>query len=227
MRRTWLALLAGTLISLGASPSVVPSAGPRPTPAPTEWPVDLEIRVQPSIGGLAVSKAIADSLEEGIRLVPIRIVERMHIAMTLLTTEGVVFSEPPVVCMYWHDAAPDDGGLESPCWGIPDPSSTLAGMLARDDGAWALAPATGVALGTDLGRGPGTCDYPPGDWVLRLRVVPQVDGVAAEPVYLRVPFEVPFDPTEVLPAVPLSDTRFCGLASEVIREQGVPPTQAP
>ena len=58
-------------------------------------------------------------------------------------------------------------------------------------------------------------------------MVPVIDGVAQDPVDVRAPFTVAYDPTEVPTRLPLSDTRFCGLASEVVTEQGVPPTRVP
>lgn len=175
---------------------------------------------------LAVTKAFADTLEGGIHLVPVRIVEAMDVAITLTSTDGLVLAEAPMVCLHWRDAAPDDAGLESPCWGVPDLSAMLADLGPVGDG-WVLEPDGSVSVGTTVRRGPGTCDYPPGEWVLRLRVVPLVDGSPQEPLYLRWSFAVPFDRTAVLRDVPLSESRFCGLASEIIVEQGVPPTAAP
>jgi hypothetical protein len=175
---------------------------------------------------LAVTKAFADTLEGGIHLVPVRIVEAMDVTIALTSTNGLVLAEAPVVCLHWRDAAPDDAGLDSPCWGLPDLSATLAELGAIDD-AWALERGQPVSVGTTVRRGPGTCDHPPGEWVLRLRVLPLVDGAPQEPLFLRSSFEVPFDRTAVLPDVPLSESRFCGLASEIVVEQGVPPTAAP
>jgi hypothetical protein len=158
--------------------------------------------------------------------VPVRIVEAMDVTITLTSTDGLLLAEAPLVCLYWVDAAPDDAGLDSPCWGLPDLSAMLADLGAIDEG-WALEPGHGVSVGTTVRRGPGTCDYPPGEWVLRLRVVPLVDGSPQEPLFLRSSFEVPFDGSAVLPDVPLSESRFCGLASEIIVQQGVPPTATP
>jgi hypothetical protein len=58
-------------------------------------------------------------------------------------------------------------------------------------------------------------------------VVPLIDGIARDPVYVPAPFEVAYDPAEVPARLPLTETRFCGLASEVMREQGAVPSAAP
>jgi len=76
-------------------------------------------------------------------------------------------------------------------------------------------------------RGGGRCDFPPGAWVLQVKVVPLVDGVAQGPMYVQAPFEVAYDPTAVPTHLPLTETRFCGLASEVMREQGEVPSPTP
>jgi hypothetical protein len=221
MRRRVSLLVFGAIVLLGASPDASPGAdrSPAVTPAPTAWPVDLEAHVAPSTVTLAVTKAFADSIDAGIHLVPVRIVDAMDVTVTLLSEGGVSFSEAPSVCLAWRDAAPDDAGLESPCWGEPDLSSALAEQMATDRG-WALEPGHGVAYGTTISRAPGTCDYPPGEWVLRLRVVPESVGIPQEPLFLRTSFEVPFEPDATLPDVPFAESRFCGLASEVIVEQG-------
>ena len=123
MRRAWVGLLLGAIVLLGASPPASPSGDPSPppTPAPTAWPIDLEASVLPGGTTLAVTKAFADSIEDGIHLVPVRIVEAMDVAVTLKSLDGLTLAEAPTVCLYWHDAAPDDAGLESALLGPPRP----------------------------------------------------------------------------------------------------------
>jgi hypothetical protein len=176
---------------------------------------------------LASAAAFADSLDTGIRLVRVRIVDALDVGITLRSETGITLAAPPVLCLAWVDAAPDDAGLESPCWGSPDPSVELADSMARDDGSWRLEPGQAVAVHAQMTRGETGCDYPPGDWLLRVTLVPVVDGVAEAPTYVRAPFEVDYDPTTVPTRLPLAETRFCGLASEVIRVQGEVPTPAP
>jgi hypothetical protein len=221
MRRWRRALALGAIMALGASPAptVIPPTGPEAV---------LRAVVNPSgPASLASAAAFADSLETGIELVRVRIVDRLDAGITLLSEMGITLAEPPVLCLHWIDAAPDDAGLESPCWGTPDPSSEMAALMARDDGTWGLDPANAVAIHAQMTRGGGRCDFPPGDWVFRVRLVPMIDGVTQVPVYVRTPFEVAYDPTEVPTWLPLTETLFCGLASEVVAEQGVPPTFAP
>jgi hypothetical protein len=221
MRRWSAALIVGGVLALGASPSVSPAV-------PTVSESMLRAMANPSgPATLASAAAFADSLETGISLVRVRIVDTLDLGITLVSDTGVTLAQPPELCLAWVFAGPDDAGLESPCWGIPDPSTELASLMARDDGTWALEPAHGVAVHAQMTRGGGRCDFPPGEWVLRVKAVPVVDGVAQEPMYVRAPFEVAYDPTEVPTRLPLTETRFCGLASEVVREQGVPPTAAP
>lgn len=204
--------------------------GPTPSAVRTPFPADtipgLDVRVQVDEATFVATKAIADSFETGIQLVPVRIVDGLSVTVTLQSTVDLRFAEAPLVCLHWRDAAPDDGGLESPCWGLPDPALALADQLAADD-AWAVTSGTTLRTRLRLTRGDATCDYPPGDWILRLRLVPSVEDAAPTPLYLRIPFQVDHDPAAVLTSVSISDTRFCGLATEVIRDQGVPPTATP
>lgn len=220
MRRWPMGLVVGATLAMGASP--MPSAGPS-TP---------EIDLRPSVvsagpASLASAAAFADSLDTGISLVRVRIVDSLDVSITLASDTGIVLAGPPELCLAWVYAAPDDAGLVSPCWGVPDPSAELASLMARDDGSWALEPGQDVTVRLRMARGGGRCDFPPGDWVLWVKMVPLADGVAQDPTYAQTTFEVPYDPTEVPTRLPLTETLFCGLASQVIREQGSPPTAAP
>lgn len=228
MRRWAVALVLGGGLALGASaaPSLGPSAAPSPAVPAASEPM-LRASVVPSgPATVASAAAFADSLDTGIRLVRVRIVDAIDLAITLRSDTGVTLARPPELCLAWVDAAPDDAGLASPCWGSPDPSAEMADLMARDDGTWGLDPGQGVETHAAMTRGAGRCDFPPGEWVLQAKVVPLVDGIAQDPMYVREPFEVAYDPAEVPVRLPLTETRFCGLASEVLREQGAPPTAA-
>jgi len=210
----------------GGAPVFGSLTGARLDPIPPG--VDLRVVMDPS-GPATVASAAAfvGSLETGIRLVRVRIEDELDMGITLASEAGVTLAQPPVLCLAWVDAAPDDAGLESPCWGIPDPSPDIAALLARDDGTWGLDPGRTVAVHARMTRGGGRCDFPPGAWVLQVKVVPLVDGVAQGPMYVQAPFEVAYDPTAVPTHLPLTETRFCGLASEVMREQGEVPSPTP
>ena len=201
---------------------VVPAVSAEPSPPP----VDLRGTVEVSEPTFVAASAFADSLDTGPRLVRVRILDTVDLGIRLVTTGGVTLAEPPVPCLFWYHAAPDDAGLESPCWGTPDLATDPA-FAPGPDGTWALDPGAAVELRTSLSRGVGLCDYPPGEWLLRIRLVPLIDGQPGEPWYLRVPFEVPLDRQTPLPKVRLDESWFCGLASEVVRDQGVPPTITP
>lgn len=227
MRRRVLALTLGALVALGASPSPTEPVSPGASGPGTEREAALQAVAVASGASLASAAAFADSLETGIRLVRVRIVDELEMGVMLLSETGVTLAEPPELCFHWFHAAPDDAGLESPCWGVPDPSAVFAEQMARADGTWRLDPGGVVSNQVFMTRGGGRCDFPPGDWVLRVRYVPLVDGVAQEPRYVRAPFEVAYDPREVPRRLSLTETRFCGLASGIVRDQGEAPSAAP
>ena len=229
MRRAWVGLLLGGIVAMGASPGpgeAPTAATSAPMPVASGPPVDLHASITVSRASFATAAAFADSLDTGIKLVRVRIVDQMDTRIELRTEDGLTLADAPVVCIHWRDAAPDDAGLESPCWGHPDPTETLL-MLSDDDGPFVLGPGESIVATSTMSRGAARCDYPPGEWILRVTLVPITDGLPGEPSYVRVPFDVPYDPHEVLPAMPLDETRFCGLASEVIVQQGTPPTARP
>jgi len=174
-------------------------------------------------GTLLATRAVADfGLDQPVRLVLVRIADELQVAVGLVSTSDVVLGGPIVACLVGPDAAPDDGGLESPCWGEPEIGPLIEAQLPRgDDGRLRIAAGSPVIVETAVRRGELRCDYPPGRWHLELRVDPIVVGGPAGPRYAPgATFEVPFDPAEPLALV--MERRYCGLANRVIREQGEP-----
>jgi hypothetical protein len=177
---------------------------------------------------LAAAHAIADfGLDEGVRLVLVRIVDGLTLELRIQTTSSVAFAEPPLFCLVGPFSAPDDAGLSDRCWGDPDLGVVVAGGLPHDQGDHPMFQADApVTLSATLQRGDVRCDYPPGKWVLEIKVDPLVDGTPTGRRYLpEVGFEVPFATPD--PLTLLSQTRYCGLANVVYREQGEPPVVNP
>jgi hypothetical protein len=177
---------------------------------------------------LAAAHAIADfGLEEGVRLVRVRIVDGLTLELRIETTSSVAFAEPPLFCLVGPFSAPDDAGLSDRCWGGPDLGVVVAGSLPHDQGDHPMFRADApVTISATLQRGDVRCDYPPGKWVLEIKVDPLVDGTPTGARYLpEVGFEVPFATPD--PLMLLAQTRYCGLASVVYREQGEPPVVSP
>ena len=177
---------------------------------------------------LAAADAIADfGIDEGIRLVRVRILDGLALDVRIETTSSVVFAEPPLFCLVGPFSAPDDAGLSDPCWGEPDLSVVVAGGLPHDQGGHPMFLADSpLTVAATLQRGHVRCDYPPGKWVLEVKVDTLVDGTPMGARYLpEVGFEVPF--ATPAPLTLLAQTRYCGLASAVYREQGEPPVVNP
>jgi hypothetical protein len=177
---------------------------------------------------LAAAHAIADfGLSEGVRLVRVRIVDGLMLDLRIETTSSITFAEPLLFCLVGPFSAPDDAGLSDRCWGEPDLGVVVAGGLSHDAGGRPMFVADSpVALSTTLQRGDVRCDYPPGKWVLEVKADPLVDGAAMGARYLPdVGFDVPFATPD--PLTLLAQTRYCGLASVVYREQGEPPVVNP
>jgi hypothetical protein len=174
---------------------------------------------------LSATQAIADfGLEEGIRMVPVRIVEDMVLEVELAAERDVTFAAAPRLCLtgpFWN---PLDAGLDDRCWGDPDVNEALrAAMPADASGAVTLRASSPVVLRVPLARGDARCDYPPGDWLLEVDAEPVLDG-AAQPrkdiaaVALTLPWDVP----DALPWRDNSDTRFCSFTAAVYTRQGEP-----
>jgi hypothetical protein len=177
---------------------------------------------------LAAADAIADfGLQEGIRLVRVRIVERLDLELRIESVRTVSFAEPPLFCLVGPFSAPDDAGLSDRCWGDPDLTVVVARGLSHDTTGRPMFVADApVTVSATLQRGDVRCDYPAGTWVLEIKADPLVDGTAMGGRYLpEISFEVPF--ATPAPLTLLVETRYCGLASVVYREQGEPPVVNP
>jgi hypothetical protein len=188
----------------------------------------IHVSATVATASLAASHAIADfGLEEGVRLVLVRILDGLDLELRIDSTRTVAFVEPPRFCLVGPFSAPDDAGLSDPCWGEPDLGLLVGPTLPSDAAGHPTFPAgRPVTLSATLRRGDVRCDYPPGKWVLEIKADPVVDGAGVGARSLSdVSFEVPFATTG--PLTLLGGTRYCGLATVVYREQGEPPVQSP
>lgn len=189
--------------------------------------------VSVTVGGssLAATLAIADfGIEEGVRLVPVRILESIELKVAIRSAVDVVFAVPPRVCLVGPNSAPDDAGLSDRCWGDPDLSALVVAQLATDAAGHPVLPADRpVTVNATIARGHERCDYPAGAWTLEIDVEPLVDGRAEGRFELPVSrVDVPLEPSgTALRLVTRGDSRYCGLASSVWREQGEPALIAP
>jgi hypothetical protein len=221
-----LAIVAG--VGLGAWLGLRPRSPEQREAAARELLSGVHVSATVAGSSLAAAQAIADfGLNEGVRLVRVRILDGLTLALRIETTSSVVFAEPPLLCLVGPFSAPDDAGLSDRCWGEPDLGGVVAGGLPSDQAGHPMFPADApAAVSATLQRGDVRCDYPPGKWVLEIKVDPLVDGTAMGARYLPdVSFEVPF--ATPAPLTLLAQTRYCGLASVVFREQGEPPVVNP
>jgi hypothetical protein len=185
------------------------------------------IPVTASVDGssLGATQAIADfGLEEGVRMVPVRIVEDLALEVRLETPRDVVLAGAPRLCLtgpFWN---PLDAGLDDRCWGDPDLAALLAQAMPADaDGRVTLRAGSPVVLRTELARGDERCDYPPGDWLLEVDAEPIVDGVTLPRQDItEVPLTVPLEEHGALAWRTNSDTRFCSFTAAVYTRQGEP-----
>ena len=174
---------------------------------------------------LAATQAIADfGLEEGIRMVPVRIVEDLALEVRLATPKDVVLAGAPRLCLtgpFWN---PLDAGLDDRCWGDPDLAGLLSKAMPADaNGRVTLRAGWPVVLQADLARGDERCDYPPGDWLLEVDAEPVVDSVTLPRQEIAdVPLTVPLEEDGALAWRSNSDTRFCSFTAAVYTRQGEP-----
>lgn len=194
------------------------------------------IRLSPTVTGVALeaTNAIADDFELGVRQVRVRIVDRLELELEIQTDRDVPFGAPPQLCLVGPDSAPDDAGLENRCWGNPDLSDFLALQLKTDAMGHPMLPAgESIHIRSMLVRGRGVdevarCDYAPGTWELQISGAPVVDGVHLGSMYgPDTSLEVPVPSQGPLRLLRPDQSRYCGLASRIHREQGEPPVIEP
>lgn len=178
---------------------------------------------------LAATEAIADfAIEQDVRSVRVRIVDGLHLEVSIKAPSSITLAGPPRVCLVGPYSAPDDAGLSDRCWGDPDLGTLLAAQLPTDAaGHPQLSADHPIVVDAALDRGETRCDYPPGEWTLELTLEPLVDGTTVGPIDLPpVAFDVPWQTTEPMP-LRLLGTRYCGLANTVYRDQGEPDVLTP
>jgi len=195
-------------------------------PATADELID-NITVTASVDGssLGATQAIADfGLEEGIRMVPVRIVEDLALEVRLETPRDVTLAGAPRLCLtgpFWN---PLDAGLDDRCWGDPDLAALVARAMPADaDGRVTLHAGSPVVLQANFARGDERGDYPPGDWLLEVDAAPVIDGVTLPRQEItKVPLTVPLEEDGALAWRSNSDTRFCSFTAAVYTRQGEP-----
>ena len=185
----------------------------------------VEVTANVHDSSLAVTRAVADfGIEEGVRMVPVRIVEDLKIALRIETGREIVLAGPPRICLvgpFWN---PLDAGLSDRCWGDPDLDALVAEHLPADSaGRVVLRPGEPIALEVALARGDARCDYAPGEWRLEVDALAVVDGTVQPRLDIAdVPVELPLEEGGRLPFLPNSDTRFCSYTAAIYVRQGEP-----
>lgn len=227
MLRHSLGVVAGMCL---ASSLVGCAANPSPSPlTPESAAGQIHMSASASAPTFVATAAVADfGVEDGVRLVKVRIVEQMRLEVRIESAIDVVFAEDPRLCLVGPDSAPDDAGLEDRCWGEPDLTALVAGLWPRSAANQPMINAgQPLELSVQLERGTKRCDYPPGEWTLELKARPIVYGSPVEAMWAPDGvFQVPIGSAE--PLLYLNDnTRYCGLATRVYQEQGEPQTVAP
>ena len=174
---------------------------------------------------LDATQAVADfGIEEGVRMVPVRIVNDLVLEVRLETPQDVTFAGAPRLCLtgpFWN---PLDAGLSDRCWGDPDLASLLVEAMPADANGWVtLRAGSPVVLQANLARGDQRCDYPPGDWLLEVDAEPVIDGMTLPRQDIAsVPLTVPLEEGGALPWRSNGDTRFCSFTAAVYTRQGEP-----
>jgi hypothetical protein len=185
------------------------------------------IEVEASVGEwrLGATQAVADfGIEEGVRMVPVRIVEDLVLELELSTDRDVTFAAPPRLCLtgpFWN---PLDAGLSDRCWGEPDVNESLRAAMSVDPaGTVTLRADSPVVLRVPIARGEERCDYPPGDWLLEVDAEPVIDGEAQPRADIaKAPIAIPWNVGVPLPWHDSSNTRFCSFTAAVYTRQGEP-----
>ena len=185
----------------------------------------LAVTAEVSASSLGVTHAVADfGVEDGVRMVPVRIVEELVLTVRIASDRDLVLAGPPRVCLvgpFWN---PLDAGLSDRCWGEPDLGAIIASRLVPDPaGRLQLRAGQPIDVTANLARGDVRCDYAPGDWRVEVEGELVVDDVVQPRLGLAgAPVIVPLEAGGELPLRPNADTRFCGLATPVYRRQGEP-----
>lgn len=220
-----LTVLAAGL-ALGACSADQPVPSSRDVAPEGFTPAQVHISTTVVASSLAATDAIADfGIEEGIRMVRVRILDELQLELGVEVEGRVILAGPPRVCLVGPFWAPDDAGLTDRCWGEPDLGGLLAARLATDTaGHPVLDEGHPIRLAATIRRGDVRCDYPPGTWQLEVRLEPLADGLPAEALDLPpVDIHVPADVGNPRPLPMVRESRYCGLANVVYREQGEPP----
>jgi hypothetical protein len=179
---------------------------------------------------LAASKALVDFLATNdVRLVLVRIVDDLRLEIHVESDQAVALGEPPSFCVIGPYSAPDDGGYSSPCWGTPDLGELVLPQLPTDGAGHPMIPAgRDLVLSATVQRGGLRCDYPPGQWLLVVKINPLVDGT---PMGVRelpeIGFDVPWAVEGPLPFLAVRTVAYCGSANLVYRDQGEPEVASP
>ena len=231
--RLAVAVAVGLVVWGCAAPAPPPSAAPTPaqTSAPSLAPADaaaVRVTVTVQDRSLVATSAVADfGVEEGIRMVHVRIVDDLELEVRLETDTTVTLTGPPEVCLVGPYSAPDDAGLSYPCWGSPDLGRMLAAQLTNDpEGHPMLQAGQPVVVDTTLARDGRRCDYPPGAWTLLVALGPVGVVTETDPHPIDLPpasFDIAPTTDQPLTLLPPKDVRYCGLAETVVVEQGEPP----
>jgi len=234
-RRTRLAVIAALVVLAGATLWWLSSSAPPRSP---EQRREAAQTLADEIGGavtvtgasFVATQATADlGISGGVHLVGVRILDELHLDLTIEARHTVALGSPLRVCLVGPYSAPDDAGLSDPCWGEPELGSLVAAQITSDaSGHPQMEADPPIRLAVTLRRGDTRCDYPPGDWTLEITASPMVDGTPADPIHLApVGVAVPFDRASALSFLPVNETRYCGLASVIHRDQGEPPLASP
>jgi hypothetical protein len=223
-RTAVIALAAGLAVVVLAGVTLWAWTALRPATA-AELIDGISVSASVDESSLGATQAIADfGIDEGIRMVPVRIVEGLGLEVRLETPRDVTLAGAPRLCLtgpFWN---PLDAGLDDRCWGDPDLARLLSDAVPADaDGRVRLRAGSPVVLRVDLARGDERCDYPPGDWLLEVDAEPVIDGVTlARQDIAQVPLTVPLEEDGALAWRSNSDTRFCSFTAAVYTRQGEP-----
>jgi hypothetical protein len=224
-RRIALLAIVAALAVVGLAGSAMWAWSALRPPTADELFQGIEVTAAVDESTLGATQAIADfGLEEGVRMVPVRIVEDIVLDLQLEADRDVTFAAPPRLCLtgpFWN---PLDAGLSDRCWGDPDINEALREAMPADPaGTATLRAGSPVSLRVPIARGDERCDYPPGDWLLEVDAEPVIGGqVLPRTDITKAPVTIPWDVEGALPWHDNSDTRFCSFTAAVYTRQGQP-----